>query len=80
MKKLKNLLNNLDKLNLKIMKIGINFCFSVAILATLLLCTFLFNHSIFLFELGLLIFKLSTYLSVEFIVCGIVADKVKQQI
>ena len=80
MDKLKDLLNNLDTVNLKIMKAGLKFCFLIAILSSIILCVFLLNHSIFLFDLGLLIFKLSTYLSVEFIICGIVADKVKEQI
>ena len=80
MNKLKDLLNNIDTVDLKIMKAGLKFCFLIAILSTLILCVFLLNHSIFLFELGILIFKLSTYLSIEFIICGIIADKVKEQI
>lgn len=80
MNNLRKLINNIDKLVLKIMKIGLQFCFSLTLLSTLILCIFLSNHSVFLYELGLLTLKLSTYMAVEFIVCGIVADKIKEQI
>ena len=81
MDKIKNLFNNLDKTDLKIMKIGIKCCFGILLVAIILLSSYLFFvHNFFLYELGLAIFKLSAYIAVEFIVCGIVADKIKKQI
>ena len=80
MNKIKSILANLDTIALKIMKVGLVFCFLTSILSFFILYIFLLNHSIFLFNLGLSIFKLSTYLSVEFIICGIIADKIKEQI
>ena len=81
MKKLKTLFDNLDKTDLKIMKIGIKICFVISAISIILLSIYLiFAHSIFLYNLGLSIFRLSTYFAVEFIICGIVADVVKKQI
>lgn len=81
MKKFKNLFFNLDKTDLKIMKIGIKICFGISLVAILILSFYLFTvHSFFLYELGLTILKLSSYFLVEFIICGIVADMVKKQL
>ena len=81
MEKFKNLFNNLDKTDLKIMKIGMKFCFVILMLSiTLLALYLLFIHKIFLFDFGLALFRLSTYFAIEFIICGIVADMVKKQI
>lgn len=80
MKKIKTLFENLDKTDLKIMKIGIKFCFYILMFSIFLLSIYLFVHNIFLYNLGLAIFKLSTYFAIEFIICGIVADIVKKQI
>ena len=81
MKKLKTLFDNLDKTDLKIMKIGIKICFVISIISIILLSIYLiFIHSIFLYNLGLAIFRLSTYFATEFIVCGLIADVVKKQI
>lgn len=81
MKKIKNLFDNLDKTDLKIMKIGIKFCFGILLIATALLCVYLFFvHNLFLYNLGLIVFKSSMYIAMEFIVCGVVADKIKEQL
>ena len=79
MEKLKNLINNLDKVDLKIMKRGLLFCLCIAFFAVTILSIYLFVHNIFLFELGLSILKLSVYFAVDFIVCGVVVDSIKKQ-
>ncbi len=81
MKKIKCLFNNLDKTDLKIMKIGMKICFAILLVSILLLFIYLlFVHNSFLYNLGLAIFRLSTYFAIEFIICGIVADIVKKQL
>ena len=81
MNKIKNLFKNLDKTDLKIMKIGLKISFFIIIFSVFLLCIYLeFIHSIFLYNLAIAIFKLSTYIGIEFIICGIVVDTVKKQI
>lgn len=80
MKKLKSLFNELDLIDLKIMKIGFKVCFVISLFSVFLLTNYLFSNNIFLYDLGLTIFKLSTYIFVEFIVCGVVVDKVKKQL
>ena len=80
-KNFKELFNNLDKTDLKIMKNGIKFCLVLLLFSVLLLSIYLSSvHTIFLYDLGLSLFKLSTYFAVEFIVCGIVTDTIKKQI
>lgn len=79
MKNVKDLINNLDKLDLKIMKIGLLFCFLLSCISVIILSSYLFVHNIFLFELGFSILKLSLYFSVDFVVCGIVVDNIKKQ-
>ena len=79
MKKVKNLINNLDKLDLKIMKKGLLFCFAITCISIAMLTSYLFVHNIFLFELGFTILKLSLYFAVDFVVCGIVVDNIKKQ-
>ena len=81
MKKIKCLFNNLDKTDLKIMKIGMKICFAILMISIMLLCIYLlFIHNLFLYKLGLSIFRLSTYFAIEFIICGIIADIVKKQL
>ena len=79
MDNLKKIFNNLDTTDLKIMKIGIKVCFIILLIAILLLSLYVCLHNILLYNLGIAIFKLSTYFSIEFIICGIVVDKIKQQ-
>lgn len=81
MNKIKNLINNLDKTDLKIMKSGLKLCFFVLLISVLLLVFYLnYSHNFFLYELGLLILKISCYIAVEFIVCGIIVDTIKKDI
>ena len=71
-------LKNLDKLAYKIMKNGIKFCmFLCSISIFLLLFYDIQFQSPLIFNIGLIIFKLSLIFGVEFIICGIVADKIK---
>ncbi len=80
MNNIKNLLKNIDKLDLKIMKKGLKFCFAISILAAILLIYYLTFNNLFLYNLGLALFKASTYFGIEFIVCGIVVDSIKKGI
>lgn len=76
--KIFKLFSNLDKLIYKIMKTGLRFC---TVLCTISIFILLFYNlqlqSPFVFNIGLIIFKLSIIFGVEFIICGIVADKIK---
>ena len=77
MEKIKNIFTRLNKIDLKIMKYGMIFSLLIAIVGTILLSyNLLFVHTIFLFKIGLSIVRLSCYFAVEFIVCGIVVDKI----
>lgn len=79
MEKILNIINNLDKLDLKIMKKGLLFCFGLICISTVILGFYLFVHKIFLFEIGFCILKLSFYFAVDFIVCGVIVDTIKKQ-
>lgn len=76
---LKDLLANLDKTDLKIMKYGLKICFGILLFSVMLLSFYLTaTHNVFLYELGITIFRVSTYIAVEFVVCGIVVDTIKK--
>ena len=84
-KKLNNIINNifknLEEKTLKIMKAGLRFSLLVAILSSIILITYLFFlHSALIFKIGLLIFELSIYFAVDFIVSGITVDSIKKHI
>ena len=81
MNKFKNFFENIDELDLKIMKKGLKFCFIVLMLAITLLVFYLFfKNSLFLYNLGLSLFKVSTYFGIEFIICGVIVDSIKKGI
>lgn len=78
---LKELLTNLDKTDLKIMKFGLKICLGILLFSVMLLSFYLnASHNVFLYELGITIFRISTYIAVEFVVCGIVVDTIKKEI
>lgn len=78
---LKELLTNLDKKALKIMKFGLKICLGIMLFSIMLLSFYLnTSHNVFLYELGITIFRISTYIAVEFVVCGIVVDTIKKEI
>ena len=72
---------NLDKLTYKIMKYGLVSCFTLSLFSSLMLFTYnLASTSPSVFHLGLSLFKSSCTFSVEFVVCGLVADSIKKQL
>ncbi len=80
LKYLKELLTNLDKTGLKIMKYGLKICLGILLFSVMLLSFYLnATHNVFLYQLGMIIFRISTYIAVEFVVCGIVVDTIKKE-
>lgn len=78
--KMINNLKNINKDILKIMKCGLHFSFLICIIAATILCTYLFfYHSNFMFLLGFCTFKIGLIIAVEFIICGIAVDAIKNQ-
>ena len=79
--KIKDIFKNIDKKDLKIMRNGLKFCFVVLLVSIAILITYLFFiNNILIYELGLLIFQLSLYLAIDFIVAGIVVDTIQKQL
>lgn len=80
-KNILNLFSSLDKLTKLIMKNGLHFCFVICLVSLLVLITynFVFTTPV-LFSLGILCLKLSFIFGVEFIICGIIADKINKQL
>ena len=72
-------LKHLDKLTYKIMNNGLFFSFILSLIATLILCTYLSNGLSFEYNLGILLIKLSFTIAVEFIVCGVIVDFIKNK-
>ena len=77
-KKIRELFNNINNKILKIMKCGLQFSFIICIIATAILCTYLlFYPDSFLYSLGLTSFRLGIILGIEFIICGLSVDAIK---
>jgi len=79
--KIKDIFKNIDKKDLKIMRNGLKFCFLVLLVSMAILITYLFFiNSILIYEIGILIFQLSLYLAIDFVVAGIVVDTIQKQL
>lgn len=72
-------LKNLDKNIFKIMKIGLIFCFFIAIISIIFLITYIFWDLNFSYHFGLALMQSTIIFSVEFIICGIVVDFIQKQ-
>lgn len=79
MNKFKDFFKNIDELDLKIMKKGLKFSFFLlSISVCLLLFYLILNKDLLLYNIGLSLFKVSTYFGIEFIVCGVIVDSIKK--
>ncbi len=79
--KIKTTFLSLDQQTKKIIKTGIKFCFAICIISLIILLTYDFafgNPN--LFEIGILLFKISMLFSSEFLICGIVVDSIKKHL
>lgn len=81
LEKVFNLFNSLDIKIKKIMKCGFIFSLCFCLIATLILLTY---ESIYaspdLYYIGLQMIKTGFTFVIEFIICGIAFDKIKQQL
>ena len=79
-KKLINSFKNFDVLTLKIMKYGLWFCFAICTLSVIILALYTFSvSSPLIYYIGISLFQLSTIYAIEFIVCALVVDGIKNQ-
>ena len=77
MERIKNIFINLNKTDLKIMKYGLLFSSIISIIGTLLLTyNLLLVHTFILYKIGISIIKSGFYFSIDFIICGIIADRI----
>lgn len=80
---LKNILKRFKEIDTdtyKIIKKGLIFSFFISFLSALIMLTYSINTtSLNTYYIGFTLFKLSCYLGVEFIVCGLVMDTIKKQ-
>lgn len=66
---------HIDEKISKIMKYGLIFCFTLAIFSSLLLVTYIsLSANLLFFDIGIVLFKFSLSLAVEFIICGYAVD------
>ena len=72
--------NSIDKKIKKIMKYGIIFSFIVCIISMIFLIAYKLNANLDFFYIGLSIFRLSLFLTVEFIICALAINTIKKQI
>ena len=76
---IKNKFNNFEPRISKLMKNGIFFSFILAIIATLILLTYIFHTIPNLFYIGTSLFKTSLFFAVEFFVCAFAMDTINKQ-
>ena len=72
-------LKNLDKDTYKIMKYGLLFSSLICLSAVCVLLLYIFLGINFLYHLGLILIKSSFTFAVEFIICGIIVDFIKNR-
>ena len=69
-----------EKVTTSILKNGLKFCSILCLISLTILSTYLFSKSLFLYNIGIAILKLSIIFSIEFIICGFVVDGIKKQL
>ncbi len=80
-KNIKSNFKNLDTKILKMMSCGLKICFFILIFSTTILSTYLFFiHNIFIYQLGILIFEFSLYLTASIIISGLAVDTIYKEI
>jgi len=72
-------LKNLDKDTYKIIKYGLLFSGLVCLSAICILLIYIFLGISFFYHLGLILIKSSFTFAVEFIVCGVIVDFIKNK-
>ena len=79
-KKIIEYYNGFDKITSLILKHGLNFCFLISIISTIILITYnmIFNNP-YIYYIGIGLFRLSLIFSMEFIICSFVADSIKKR-
>lgn len=65
---------NLDKKILHILKIGLNSSFAICIISSIILLTYLFYSSLFIYQLGILVLAIGLNLYVSFIISAAIID------
>ena len=78
MQKIISELKNLDKDTFKIMNYGLLFCSLLALIAVVILLTYIFLGYNFFYPLGLTLMKSSFIFAVEFVICGVVVDFIRK--
>lgn len=75
-----NKFNSMEGKTKNILKYGMLFSLFVCIISLLILLTYHFFTNPDLYYIGLSVFKLSLFLVVEFVVCALAVDTIRQQI
>ncbi len=79
--KIINIFKNLENQTIRIIKNGIKGCFGICLISIFILLTYTFIYSTpLLFDIGIILFKMSLLFSIEFLICGIVVDSLKKNI
>ena len=73
-------LKNLDKDTYKIIKYGILFSTFLAIIASIILISYILLGINLFYHIGELLIKSSFTFTTQFIICGIIVDSIRKQI
>ena len=79
--KVSNLINSMDDIIKKIMRVGLMFCFALAIISSLFLLVYdLFYSSIIIYYIGFYILKNSILFACTFFAFGIGFNRIKKEL
>ena len=80
-KKIYDSYKNFEKITRKILRGGLEFCFSLCILSVAILVSYsFFIHLPLIYYIGINLFRLSLIFGIEFIICSFVSDGIKKQL
>lgn len=75
-----NKFNSMEEKTKNVFKYGMLFSLFVCIISLLILLTYHFFTNPDLYYIGLSVFRLSLFLIVEFVICALAVDTIRQQI
>lgn len=80
-KKILDIYKGFEKITCKILKFGLYFCFGLCLISIFLLLTYIFNgHSPFFYNIGICLFRLSSFYAIGFIACSFICDGIKKEL
>ena len=79
--KIKDTFKNFDKMTVKLLKYGLEFCLIILAISVLILITYLcFIHSLIVYEIGILVLQISLYYAVYCVASAFTIDSIQKKL